>query len=248
MVRTNDAGTVLNRIKVPLGFLPKRRFYRRLLEETKVDRSDDETANAGVGQHLPRMSFFITDIRYDSTRMSRRNNKFYNSEDVNGTISFTYPRTPYIIEFELGIYTKKWEDGLQIIEQILPYFTPSLTVAYKPLDGYSNVVDQMTINLLNTTPEFETDASFDDNLQIYTWTLNFSTTMFIYGLGSTTGLIKTADIRFIDGDYGLELSRVVTQVDPFGATAGGSWGISTGITINTDFNFITSGISGGSCY
>lgn len=194
------------------------------------------------------MSFFITDIRYDGQRTIGNNKRFYTSEDTNGTISFTHPRTPYIIEFELGIYTKKWEDGLQVLEQILPYFTPSLTMSYKPLDGYDDITDQMTINLINTSPEFETDASFDDDLQVYIWTLNFSTTMYIYGLGTTTGLIKTADIRFVDGDYGLELSRVVTQVDPFGATAGGSWGVSTGITLNTDFDFNTVGISGGGCY
>lgn len=242
IVRSDEQGTQIRKFKVPLSYIPKKEFYRLLVEKSKVDREDDNSP-AGVGSFLPRMSFVVRNIDYDPSRKTNTLNKMYAQLPSGGVLS-TYPRVPYKIHFELGIYTKKWEDGLQILEQILPYFGPSVTLSYRPLNNYANVIDNMIVNLEDVAPEFKDEGAFDDNLGIYIWTLTFSSSIYLYGLGSTVGLIRTVETTFIDGDFGLELSRIIVQVDPLDALPGSmTWGVSMGIECLVDtYQFNTSGI------
>ena len=39
-----------------------------------------------------------------------------------------YSPVPYDVGFELNVFTSNSDDGLQIVEQILPYFQPDYTV------------------------------------------------------------------------------------------------------------------------
>ena len=116
-------GTMFNNIeirrqdevmKVPLAYGPKQKFLARL------DQNPDPT-NKRVQITLPRLSFEIAGVSYDPGRKVSPTQKIKFKKDVNENKNAFMP-VPYNINFELAIISKNQDDGLQIIEQILPYF------------------------------------------------------------------------------------------------------------------------------
>jgi len=121
-------GTLFNNIelrrsnevmKVPLAYGPKQKFLARL------DQNPDPT-NKRVQITLPRISFEINGIQYDSTRKVSPTQKIKFAKDTDENKNAFMP-VPYNLSFELAIISKNQEDGLQILEQILPFFTDYYT-------------------------------------------------------------------------------------------------------------------------
>ncbi len=124
-IQRTDSG-VTKKIKVPLIYSPKEKFVHRL--NLDVDKTMVQTI-------LPRMGFSITGMNYDAERKKNSLNKRWKQEiGTNDEITFQYryEDVPYNIDFELYIYTRNIDDGLQIVEQILPFFTPDFTITIKP--------------------------------------------------------------------------------------------------------------------
>ena len=76
------------------------------------------------------MSFEITSMSYDSSRKVNRMNKItcYDNSVSPAVIKSQYSPVPYNIDISLYVLTKTQEDALQIVEQILPFFTPEFTL------------------------------------------------------------------------------------------------------------------------
>ena len=94
---------------------------------------------------LPRMSFEMTGMQYNPTRKlpsSTRQTKSISANDSALTTLFT--PAPYDLEFQLNIMTKYTEDGTKILEQILPYFKPDVTVSVKMIDTMDFYVEGIT--------------------------------------------------------------------------------------------------------
>ena len=122
--RTDSSDNVVQSITVPLAYAPKEKFLARL--EQQPNLQDD----GKVSIVLPRMSFEIKSIAYDSSRKLTRMQKFRTvKNNISGKVlNFNYTPVPYNIGYDLNIYTKTAEGGLQIVEQILPFFQPDYTV------------------------------------------------------------------------------------------------------------------------
>jgi hypothetical protein len=54
---------------------------------------------------------------------------------------------PYIVTFSLGIYANNQDDALQIVEQIIPTFSPQYTVTMKPYKDYPDIKEDIPITL-----------------------------------------------------------------------------------------------------
>ena len=122
--RKNPDGSEKERIRIPLSYGPKEKFLRRLNERSSLDGS------ANVEVTLPMMGFEITSITYDPSR--KRNTlskKTQRSQTSPEQIKYSYAEVPYNFDFTLSILVRNMDDGLQIVEQILPYFTPEFNVS-----------------------------------------------------------------------------------------------------------------------
>jgi hypothetical protein len=95
-----------------------------------------------------------------------------------GAKSFQYMRVPYNFEFDLNILTDKTEDGLKIIEQILPYFDNKLVVSVKMIPELGITEDiPFRIEAVNYDDNFEGD--FEEHREII-WTINFTAESYLY--------------------------------------------------------------------
>ena len=118
-IRHNDStGKSISDMKVALAYGPMQKFLARIEQQADLNRATAIT--------LPRMSFEMTNIAYDATRKASITQTFKASDGTN--LRKVFMPVPYNIGFELNILVKLNDDGLQIIEQILPFFQPSFNL------------------------------------------------------------------------------------------------------------------------
>ncbi len=144
--------------------------------------------NKPVQITLPRMSFEMTNIQYDSTRKAGVTQTFKASDGTN--LKKVYMPVPYNIGFELNIFTKLNDDALQIVEQILPYFQPSFNLT---VDLISSINEKRDIPLVLDNIAFQDDyeGSFEVRRALI-YTLSFTAKTYLFGpiADTTEGLIK----------------------------------------------------------
>mgnify|MGYP000447415692 FL=1 len=182
-------GTLFNNIelrrstevmKVPLAYGPKQKFLARL------DQNPDPT-NKRVQITLPRISFEINGISYDPTRKvsPTQKIKFKKDQDENKNV---YMPVPYNLNFELAIISKNQEDGMQILEQILPFFQPHYNLPVKILPDVDEVKD-VPVTLTGVDYEDTYEGEFASRRAII-YTLQFTCKTYLYGPVTDAKIIK----------------------------------------------------------
>jgi hypothetical protein len=187
--RTDSTGTKLQKIKVPLSYSSKERMFYRLNIGAETPQAFDTQIV------LPRLGFNITGITYDSERKRTLIQKRY--AEKNNTMKYHYSEVPYNIQFSLYAYVRNVDDGLQILEQILPYFNPQFNITIKPnvLGDVNEKVDVPIVLSEVTQNETYEGVVKDDPHRIIIWELVFNAKTMLYGPINSTGLIKEADIN-----------------------------------------------------
>ena len=153
IVRQDAAGNTLSQQKVPLSYAPKRDFLARI-----DSMRDGEDYERQVALKLPRISFEILAMNYDPTRQMPKMNScisFPTSYDGSGQKVYTRCAIHSIIPIK-RLCLKHKTMLLQIVEQILPYFTPHYTVTVKPLRDFDVKED---------TPITMTGITFSDDYE-----------------------------------------------------------------------------------
>ena len=171
-------GETIQRLQVPLAYAPKEKWLVRL------DQDPNLTNNTYVS--LPRMSFEIIGYNYDPSRKLNRMQKL-TCGDATNTMSSLYTPVPYNIDISLYILTKTQEDGLQIIEQILPTFTPEYTLVVNAVPDM-NIKQEVPVILNAVSVSDEYDGDFQTR-RFVTHTLNFQMKINLYGSISGQGVI-----------------------------------------------------------
>jgi len=123
---TKDGLTAKETIKVPLNWGAKEKYITRITSDPSLTKS--------IATTVPRISFEMTGMSYDSSRKLPTTVRNFSANNAT-TIHAQYVPVPYNFDFSLSIYVRNTEDGTQILEQILPFFTPdfSVTVDFIPL-------------------------------------------------------------------------------------------------------------------
>jgi hypothetical protein len=162
--RKNSSGDVVERLKVPLAYGPKQKWLLAI-QDTTADRKV-------VATRTPRMGFSMTGISYDTARKLNtigRNVKANTSSTTTSMVTMYNP-VPYNFDFSLFILVKNAEDGTQILEQILPYFTPEFTVTVNTIPDMNIKADvPILLNSSDVADEYEGDLSARRTI---TWTLS----------------------------------------------------------------------------
>lgn len=193
IIREDSTDTEVSRIKVPLGYGPKEKYLRFALETNSQDLS-----KARAAYTLPRLAFEMTSINYDTMRKINTLVKHagpVTEESVTAVERFV--GVPYNIEFSLYVMTRNSEDGLQIIEQILPFFTPEFNVTVK-MNSLNKKVD-VPINITSVSMVEDYEGEMDQRRSI-THTLTFSAKTYIFGPEKTYNLIQEVQTNIFDLD------------------------------------------------
>jgi hypothetical protein len=169
ITRKNADDTTNKIFKVPLAFGPRRNYLVKLRES--IARAEGTGANIGIT--LPRMSFEMNGMTYDPERQLNPLHKQRGNTiaDPNKMISQFSP-APYNVGFSLSIYAMNIDDVLQVVEQIVPYFTPSVHITLNeiPVLGMKKDVE---ILLDGVQTQIDYDGLIGDDRTIV-WTLDFT--------------------------------------------------------------------------
>ena len=187
VIRTKSDGSVVNQIKVPLAYGPKQKFLARLDQSSGAD--------ASMAIKLPRMAFEITSLELDSTQKLAKRNVIVESHasDVTKKKSIKH-QVAYNINMSLYVIAKNQDDGLQVVEQILPYFQPEYTVTITPVNGFAYKQD-VPIILTSVTISDDYEGDFLTRRALI-YQLDFTMKMKFFGPTTNQGIIREVNIDF----------------------------------------------------
>jgi hypothetical protein len=192
-------GTVIQRLQVPLAYAPKEKWIVRL--------EQDPTLENNVYTTLPRMSFEIIGYNYDPQRKVNRMQQL-KCGDGTGAVSTMYTPVPYNLDLSLYILTKTQEDGLQIIEQILPTFTPEYTLSINVVPDMSVKIDvPIVLNSVSVQDDYDGDFQMR---RFVTHSLNFQMKMNLFGPISGRSVIDTVYANIGENENFSNPNRVYT--------------------------------------
>jgi hypothetical protein len=228
--RKNDAGKIIQTIRVPLAYGPKEKFLVRLDQQSSL-------SNREFAITLPRMGFEISSIAYDPTRKLTRIQKFkqVKSGKDGKVLDFNYTPVPYNISYNLFSFTASAEAGLQIIEQILPFFQPDFTVTINAIP---------TLNIKRDIPIILNSVNYEDTYsgdfttrRAVIYTLNFTAKTYLFGPSTSQKVIKTVQTdQYSDTDRVNKAreSRIIVVPSPTTADADDDFGFTTTIDFFED--------------
>jgi len=228
--RKDSGGSVIQSIRVPLAYGPKEKFLVRLDQQPSLQ-------NREFAITLPRMGFEISGISYDASRKLTRVQKFKRVKtSAEGKImDYNYMPVPYNISFNLYSFTATAEGGLQIIEQILPFFQPDYTVTINALPELS-IKRDVPIILNRVEYEDSYTESFTKRRAVI-YTLSFTAKTYLFGPASTQKVIKEvqSDV-YTDTDTVNKAreERIIVVPNPTSADADDDFGFTTTIQNYTD--------------
>jgi len=188
LVRYNPDLTEAERFIVPIAYAPKELYVQRIESDYNLDKK--------VQMTLPRLSYEMTGMSYDSTRKQITNNKnFYKTS--SGIVS-QYNPVPYNFNYSLYLYTRNIEDAHQIVEHILPYFAPDYTIKINLIPELG-VIKEIPIVLNTTNFDITYEGPRDSDTRTIIWTLDFTVKGFIFGATNTPNIIQTSITNILSG-------------------------------------------------
>ena len=198
-------GQVIEVEKVPLAYGPKQKFLYRL--------QGNPTDGRKVAITLPRIYFEMTGIDYDAARKTPATQKYKTViNDEGKEVRTQYVPVPYNISFEVGILCKSQDDGLQILEQILPFFQPSFSMSLKFIPDMDEVRDvAVVLNSVDFDDDWEDDFSTRRSI---TYSMQFTAKSYIYGPYTKADVIRKSRIIETIGDTAVNKRHVELSYTP----------------------------------
>ena len=202
--RLDSSGNPLQAVRVPLSYAPKEKFIARLDQQASLTGSDSSVAIT-----LPRMSFDVTSYAYDPSRKLNKNQRVGVAKNISGDtekLNTQYMPVPYDVGFELNVFTATSDDGLQIVEQILPYFQPDYTVTMIIDKTYMDTKRDIPFILESVDYEDTYTGNFENRRAII-YTLKFTAKIYMYGPISSSSIVRKVGVDLYENVASTNPSR-----------------------------------------
>ena len=140
-----------------------------------------------------------------------------NVDSNTTTLSTAYTPVPYNFEIDLSIMVLNQDDGSQILEQILPYFTPEFQVTMNEMKTLGIKRDiPIVYNSMTTTDDYEGDFLTRRSL---VHTLSFTVQGYLYGPTKDQGIIREVDVNAGTSFNDIDIKSINIDIKPDPLTA-----------------------------
>ena len=191
----DNAGDDFSILTVPIAYGPVQKFLARIEQVPDLKKR--------VAITLPRMSFEMTGISYDSSRKSSTMQTFKALDKSNNELTKVFMPVPYNVNFRLSIMSKLNEDALQVVEQILPYFQPHFNLTVDLVSSIGEKRDiPMILERIAMDDQYEGDFT---TRRVLVYTLDFVAKTYLFG---PVGTPNEALIKQVQVDYYTDTNRV----------------------------------------
>ena len=151
-------------------------------------------------------------------------------------LNFNYTPVPYNVNYTLNIFTATAENGLIIVEQILPFFQPDFTVTINMVPDLG-IKRDVPIILNDVNYEDSYDGTFTTRRAVI-YTLNFTAKTYLFGPMQNQKVIKKVqDDLYTDTNTGADKTReerIIITPNPTTADADDDFGFTTTISTFND--------------
>lgn len=226
-------GNILKTIRVPVSYASGEKWY--------VHRTQDVPAGSKVRTRmvLPRIGVKLVGIEYDAQRKLNSTNKVFaptSSSDANKLLTSLNP-VPYNFVYEVYIASKNVDDMLQILEQVLPVFTPTYNLTVKEIPELG-ILRDVPVELTSVNMEDNFEGAFEEP-RILETTLTLTAAAYIYPAVTDTEVIKkviasTYSAKDLEEDS--KTGVITVSVDPIDAEVDDDWNIKVEIETIDDTN------------
>jgi hypothetical protein len=172
--RYNSSFTQRRIQKVPIQYCQTDKWIQIYNSSSARKQMDLESNIAPVEMQwiLPRISVNLINVLYDAERHQNKTVKITQiAQANNGSHNFVYAPVPYNLEIELCSISKNLDDAFQIMEQIIPYFSPDMSIDVKIIDDETPESIPVTLNTLSF--DFPQEISQDEE-RLFTVTYGFT--------------------------------------------------------------------------
>lgn len=177
-----DGTTKQELFKVPLTYGSKEKYLTRITSDPNLTKTISTT--------VPRISFEMTGMSYDSGRKQVSTLQNFSANTATG-IKTQYAPVPYNFDFSMSIYVRNTEDGTQILEQILPFFTPDFNVTVDFIAPMDQKYD-MPVILNSVSNEVDYEGDFMST-RLIIWNLEFTAKGYIWPPVKSGKIIRQAN-------------------------------------------------------
>jgi hypothetical protein len=189
IARYDENGAILRYTGVPVKLGPKEKAFYWLKEKRKTE------------EVLPIIAVDLYSIDFATERMGNMKEQITITKDTDaGTIVRVYNCVPYNIGVNVNIWTLFMVDLDQILEQILPYFTPHSFIRLK-IPELNDLELEIKVIITSCNPDLNMEYGEED-WRILRWTLNFTVQAFMF---------KKADTG-TSGDGGGLVKKIIENV------------------------------------
>jgi hypothetical protein len=205
--RWDSNDEVWHQIKVPLSYAPRDKFIA-------ASHKEFGSTTQAVAMISPRMGFEMVSIQRDTRRQVNPMQKIRLENDKH-----MYNLVPVNIAFNVYVIAKTATDANRVIEQIIPFFQPSITISMYPIPEDHSLSRDIKVTLQQTECQDQYEGTEEQRRSIL-WTISFNAQGFILGPVRSGGIIKQIEMNFRPED-GAEHARVETVIIHPGLTATG---------------------------
>lgn len=220
---TEDGLTPKERIKVPIYYGSKEKYFTRITSDPNLIKS--------IAIAVPRISFELNSLTYDSSRKRQSTLQNFASSGDSSTVKSQYNPVPYDYGFSMSIYVRNTEDGSEILEQILPFFTPDYNVTVNFISSMAQKYDMpVVLNSVTNQTEYEGDFM---TTRLIIWNLEFTAKGYIWPAVITSPLITQANTNIysnLPDANTTEAVSITTTPDPSNSKPEDDFGFSEVIT------------------
>ena len=214
-------------VKVPVAYQGKEKWYARATQESSINIGE-----VHVQKTLPRMGVLMSGLSYDTARqLPRTNNVLAGTTLTNSTIQYVY--TPYKVVYDVDIAASTMADLLNILEQIIPFFTPKFNLSIYDNPLFPDKASDIPVTLQDIRIDQDYSGSLEDSRRILTASLRFVLDIGFYGPSQDSSIIKKVIINIRDysnSETDNTLLKYEVVPDPLDAEPTDNYGFTETIT------------------
>jgi len=204
-------GNVIRTVRVPLSYSAGEKWYMH----RKQDVPAQEQIQTKIS--LPRIGYELTGFQYDAQRQLNKLNGLttVGTSDVTQFLRQLNP-VPYDFSFDVNIAVKNMDDGLQIVEQILPTFDPSFNLNVQDIPELQ-IVRDVPVIFGGVTKTDTYEGGFGET-RVLEWTLTFVVKGWFYPPIKDAEVIKRVLVDvYKDKELAEKYETLTARVDPLTA-------------------------------
>lgn len=198
----SDSTTIIKNIEVPIHQSSGDYAVNRAIQAPL----EGEEGEAAVKYTLPLIAYEMTSLAFDSLRNTHKNIKvpvgdFTGAGDTTAR-DYMFNRVPYIFDFNMTVAADLTNDVNQIIEQIVPYFQPTLTISVHDVINRQTHIKTDTVITLDGITKNDTWEDQPDSPRVAAYDLAFSVKGYLYmPVKNLQDIIVTVEVNYgVDPD------------------------------------------------